>query len=653
MRTEPSMAAKKQADRARQQSEQGSRLLLASVTDYVYAVTIDGGQPVATAHGPGCEAVTGYTPSEFDADAFLWYRMVFAEDRPAVIAQVERILNGETPPPLEHRILHKDGRLRWIRNTPIPRKDEQGRLIAYNGLISDITERKQAEEQHQLSTAQLQAILDNSPVVIHLKDTKGRYILVNRRFEELFHLGREEVAGLSPHDLFPHETANVLLNDDQKVLASLAPLEFEETLPQDGQPHTYLSVKFPLLDATGVPHGVCGISTDITERKRAEAKFRDLLESAPDAMVIVNPAGNIVLVNAQTERMFGYRREELCGQPVELLIPERFRHAHVGHRLAYAAKPHVRAMRTGLELFGRRKDGSELPVEISLSPLKTDEGMLTSSAIRDMTERKQTEGQLMHAYAELAENQVALKASWQDLKTAHDELKATQLQLIQAAKLESIGTLAAGVAHEVKNPLQTIMSGLDFLSHNIPGGSENTTLVLSDMRDAVRRANVIIRELLQFSTTADFEPKEENLNSLVERSLWLVNNELIASKITLARRLDTELPRVTIDRAKIEQVFINLLLNAIQAMPEGGVLTVTTRAARFSEDLKFSELTSRQFNSGDSVVVAEVQDTGTGIAAANLPKIFDAFFTTKPAGVGTGLGLPVVKKIVDLHRGGH
>ena len=393
------------AELAAQESEQRYKRLLASVTDYVYSVTVDQGRPAATSHGPGCEAVTGYTSREFEADPFLWYRMIYSEDRPAVTAQAERILNGETPPPLEHRIVHKNGSIRWIRNTPVPHKHELRRLITYDGLVSDITEHKRAEEQ------------------------------------------------------------------------------------------------------------------------------------------------------------------------------------------------------------------------------------------------------LERTYAELSKNEAALKTALQKLKTANEELQTTQMQLIQAAKLESVGTLAAGVAHEVKNPLQTILMGLDYLANNLPGGNDNTSSVLTDMRDAVTRANLIVRELLQLSAATDFEPKEEDFNDLVERSLWLINSEVVASQISVVRKLDADLPRVLLDRRKMEQVFINLFINAVQAMSQGGVLTVTTRHRRFGEDLKMSGPAFPQFEPGERVVIAEVQDTGTGISEDHLPKIFDPFFTTKPTGVGTGLGLSVVKKIIDFHRG--
>jgi signal transduction histidine kinase len=141
------------------------------------------------------------------------------------------------------------------------------------------------------------------------------------------------------------------------------------------------------------------------------------------------------------------------------------------------------------------------------------------------------------------------------------------------------------------------------------------------------------------------------LNSLVEHSLRLINSEVTASQITVVRELGADLPQVRLDRGKMEQVFINLFINALQAMSQGGVLTVTTRHGRFGEDLKLSGPAFSQFKPGDPVVIAEVQDTGPGIPEGQLPRLFDPFFTTKPAGVGNGLGLSVVKKIVDLHGG--
>jgi len=269
----------------------------------------------------------------------------------------------------------------------------------------------------------------------------------------------------------------------------------------------------------------------------------------------------------------------------------------------------------------------------------------------DLTARKQAEDQLKQAYAQLSQNEAALKSALQKLQAANAELKETQLQLIQAAKLESVGTLAAGVAHEVKNPLQTILMGLDYLAGDLAGANGNTRLVLDDMRDAVTRANTIIRELLQLSAARDFDLQPEDLNTVVDRSLRLVHSEVAASQITVVRNLDADLPRVRLDCAKMEQVLINLFLNALQAMSQGGVLTVSTRHRCFDSDLKLSGPAFAQFQSGDPVVIAEVHDTGPGIPEAHWARIFDPFFTTKPTGVGTGLGLSVVKKIMDFHGG--
>jgi len=395
----------KAAEQALRLCEQRYQALLASTSDYVYTVTMHHGRWAATSHGAGCEAVTGFTSRELEADSSLWYRMIFEEDRPAVMAQVSSIAGTSHPRPLEHRIIHKDGDIRWIRNVPVPQRDLQGRIVSYDGLISDITDRKKAEE--------------------HLR----------------------------------------------------------------------------------------------------------------------------------------------------------------------------------------------------------------------------------HASAELTQSGADLKATGQELKATHEKLEATELQLIQAAKMECIGSLAAGVAHEVKNPLQTMLMGLDYLRHNLSAHNGGIAEALHDMRQAVQRANTIVHGLLELATDAKYETQAENLNSCVAHSLDLVHYEFEAAQITVLRQFAAELPAVLMDSTKMEQAFINLLINAVQAMPPGGFLTVATRTSRFGEDFKLSDSAFPQFKLGDRLVIVDVQDSGPGIPEADLPRLFDPFFTTKPVGIGTGLGLSVIKKIVDLHCG--
>ena len=244
-----------------------------------------------------------------------------------------------------------------------------------------------------------------------------------------------------------------------------------------------------------------------------------------------------------------------------------------------------------------------------------------------------------------------LLASREDLAASHEQLKSAQLQIIQAARLESVGTLAAGVAHEVKNPLQTMLMGLDYLQRNASKLDANALFAMGEMREAVKRANGIVCELLQISTVSKFERAPADLNSVIEQTLTLTRTDLNAKCIELVRHFDKALPPVKIDRPKIEQVFINLFLNAVHAMPHHGKLTVSTRSAHVGQGAPINGASGGPLHAGDPVVIVEIQDTGEGIPPEYLPRIFDPFFTTKPAGSGTGLGLSVVKKIIDLHEG--
>jgi signal transduction histidine kinase len=244
-----------------------------------------------------------------------------------------------------------------------------------------------------------------------------------------------------------------------------------------------------------------------------------------------------------------------------------------------------------------------------------------------------------------------LQKTLADLQASHEELKATQMELIQAAKLESLGTLAAGVAHEVKNPLQTILMGLDYFSRHVPLTDEAVKQILTDMRDAVVRADRIIHEMLHLSADSQILIKPENLNDLVERSLLLVAYKLTSGRINVVRELALGLPLLSLDRIRMEQVFLNLFINAMHAMPEGGTLTIRTRTDRWPDNAPRSTSAAHHLKAGDPIVVVEVQDSGVGIPEANLVKLFDPFFTTKPSGVGTGLGLSIIKKIMDLHDG--
>ena len=238
-----------------------------------------------------------------------------------------------------------------------------------------------------------------------------------------------------------------------------------------------------------------------------------------------------------------------------------------------------------------------------------------------------------------------LKETHKNLLEAHEELKNAQIKLIQTAKLESIGRLAAGVAHEVKNPLAVIQLGVDYLTRSAKDTTGRDYIeTVQEMDDAVRRADFVIKGLLNFSRSEQLNLVRLDLNPVIEESLTMVKHELTSNHISLEKHLAGQLPQVELDRNKIEQVFINVFINAIQAMDGKGDLSVKTFISR-SADANAAVQTP----SGERVVV-EIQDTGTGIPADKLDKLFDPFFTTKPIGTGTGLGLSVSRNIIEMHQ---
>jgi PAS domain S-box-containing protein len=222
-----------------------------------------------------------------------------------------------------------------------------------------------------------------------------------------------------------------------------------------------------------------------------------------------------------------------------------------------------------------------------------------------------------------------------DLKHVTQQLQSTQLQLAQVEKMESIGRLAAGVAHEVKNPLAVVLMGIDILSRGGECPAETVAGVLRGMKDAVTRADRVVRGLLDFSAPSTLSLQKSCLRGVMEQALSLVKSQLLRGKVTLREEWVADLPMALLDPNKVEQVFVNLLLNAIQATPAGGTVTVRTYT---------------QCGRGPEIV-AEVDDTGPGVADEMLPKLFEPFFTTKPLGQGTGLGLSVSRTIVELHAG--
>jgi PAS domain S-box-containing protein len=284
---------------------------------------------------------------------------------------------------------------------------KRGGQLFFTGIMRDITERKQADRALRKSQQLLDAIINNSTAVVYVKDVQGRYLLTNRRYEELFQVTREAIIGKTDHDLFAKEHADAYRAFDLRVLAARTPLTAEEVALLNGEIHTYISIKCPLYDEAGDPYAVCGISTDITELKRAEqvmkesqARLAGIISSARDAIITIDEEQRITLFNAAAEKMFGYQAEEVIGQSLGPLLPERFRQAHQGHILDFS-RTNVSRRSMGLlgEIYGLRCNGEEFPIEASISQLEVNGRKVFTVILRDITERLQSEAALRESEA--------------------------------------------------------------------------------------------------------------------------------------------------------------------------------------------------------------------------------------------------------------
>jgi PAS domain S-box-containing protein len=505
------------------------------------------------------------------------------------------------------------------------------------------------QRQHEM----LLALLDHIPDRIYFKDRASRFILVNRAMAEMHGRPAEELVGLTDFQLFRREHAEDAFRDERRIIATGEPVVAKvekETLP-DGRIDWVLTTKMPFLDRDGHVVGTFGISRVISEMKRMEEELasernllRSLIDNLPDPICLIGPDGAYRVGNLALAELLG------AVDPAAVVgrRPSDFLRGPLGRKVELddAAVIASGAVMAGIERRVPRGEGEAMVLSVTKVPMRGDAGEVSGVICigRDVTAAKQAEARLVEANAQLF-------AALSDLQQSNDELRALQLQLIEAEKMKVIGRMAAGIAHEVKNPLAILDMGIRFLGEEVP--ADPTMLsVLKEMGEAVRRADGVIRDMLDFSAPRPLELAPADLNGILSRAAGLCRGELHAAQADVVLDLDPALPPVAVDPTKMSQVFVNLIINAAHAVGKGGTITVRTRLQQLTGvGVSMGDQRAAVFHPGDRVVVAEIADTGPGISPEVAERLFDPFFTTKSPGKGSGLGLTVSRSIVTLHGG--
>ena len=498
-----------------------------------------------------------------------------------------------------------------------------------------------AAAEIRLSEERLQDILDNSTAVVYLKDLDGRYLLVNREYEELFHRTREEVEGKTDYDVFPEEMADAFRENDRKVMEAGTALELEEVAPLEDGLHTYNSIKFPLFDFEATPYALCGFSIDITERKRTEEALREseeryssLFLHNPDAVYSLDLEGRFTTVNPAAELLSDYKDEELIGlSSAEIIVPDNRKHAGRYFRKAAGGEPQDYEMRI------TRKDGRVVDLDMIQVPIVVEGEIVGVYGIaEDITERKKTEEEIRQLNEDLErrveERTAQLASTVEELEEAKEDAEAAN---------QAKSDFLANMSHEIRTPMNGVIGMTDLLLDTDLDAEQR------DYTQMVRLSGnsllTIINDILDFSKIEagkmDIENIDFDLRLAVEDTVALLAGRAHKKGLELASLVDYNIPNeVRGDPGRLRQILTNLLGNAIKFTEEGEVVLRVSLRNQTAETAE---------------VCFEVSDTGIGMTPEQQERLFESFSqadtsTTRRYG-GTGLGLAISKQLVGLMGG--
>ncbi|MFT4241590.1 MAG: PAS domain S-box protein [Acidovorax sp.] len=559
---------------------------------------------------PAAEAIFGFTAAEVLGASVV--DLIVPQDHTHEEAQMraEALRSGTAVHESVRR--RKDGSLVHVNVSTRAVRGADGQVLYFLSSKKDVTQLK-VQRDAKLLRARFGDLLESTPDAIVMVNATGRIVHVNSQAERVFGYLRDELQGQAVEVLLPERYRRAHLGHrggffaEPRTRSMGAGLELYGLRKNGSEFPVEISLS-PLDTEEGTM--VMSAIRDITDRKRADQKFKDLLEAAPDAMVIVNREGRIVLVNSQAVRLFGWSRDELLGQGIELLVPARYNARHPDHRNHFFSEPRTRSMGAGFELFGLRKDGSEFPVEISLSPLETEEGLFVSSAIRDVTERKRIES----------------------------ALRDKNLELENAALVKD--RFLASMSHELRTPLNAIIGFTGTLLMQLPGPlNAEQEKQLRIVQTGARHLLSLINDLLDVAklgaNKASFHIEALDCRGVVEDVAATLEPEARRKGLAFAVQVPPGAVAVRTDRRAFSQILINLVGNAIKFTQQGGVDVVLEQ--------------------GEGAVRVRVRDTGPGIPAREQPRLFEAFSRVESAErrhhEGSGLGLHLSRKLAEALGG--